>query len=378
MTTTQGQSSRKTKHVRFSNLSQCQKSVDAKSVKTKIVKWFPNLRQYSTSGDDNQNPLPPKLSANGEKTTNVCLFPKRPRSKTTTRMVIAPERATNMVKGVCATSKTGSTIQIERPRKRQCPNGEGEQSREMDNVQNSSENFVVKEIRDNSIAQELRNNDNEEEESSDGDNEEESNDDDDEKEESNDDDEEEELSEDEESEDTDSEDNEVKDASEVDVNMFRKSLSGKLLGEAKQIVAQEVRKGLYSKSSKSEKSPYNLGKRGRNVRVYNKKANYHVNMKNVEVILKEDCCKAKCYLKFTVEDVFYKREEIWAMKQPEQVNFLFAEMRVASYFSDDGDVEVLRVTFNGIKVCTKAWGKLYGCSTTHVARLRKDFRDGLV
>ncbi|GBG78055.1 hypothetical protein CBR_g25992 [Chara braunii] len=129
-----------------------------------------------------------------------------------------------------------------------------------------------------SIAQELRDDDNEEEESSDGDDGEESNDDDDEEEESNNDDEEEELSEDEESEDTDSEDNEVKDASEVDVDMLKKSLFGKFLGEANQIVAQKV----------------------------------------------------------------------------------------------------LRVTFNGIKVCTKAWGRLYGCSTTRVARLRKDFRDGLV
>ncbi|GBG74161.1 hypothetical protein CBR_g17874 [Chara braunii] len=207
----------------------------------------------------------------------------------------------------------------------------------------------------NSIVQELCDNDNEEGESSDGDEEEEeSNDDDDEEAESNDDDEEEELSEDEESEDTNSEDNEVKDASEVDVDMFKKSLSGKLLGEAKQIVAQELRRGLYSKSSKSEKPPYNLEKHDRNVRVYNKKANYHVNMKNVEVVFKENCCMAICYTKFTVEDVFYKREKFWAMKQLEQVNFLLAEMRVASYLLDDGDLKVLRVTFNGIKVCTKA------------------------
>ncbi|GBG64104.1 hypothetical protein CBR_g40552 [Chara braunii] len=232
---------------------------------------------------------------------------------------------------------------------------------------------------DNCIVQEFCDNDNEEEESSDVDDEkEESNDDDDKEEESNDDDKEEELSEDEESEDTDYEDNEVKDASEVDVDMFTKSLSGKLLGEAKQIVAQEVRRGLYNKSSKSEKPPYNLGERGKNVRVYNKKANYHVNMKNVEVVLKKNCCKAKCYMKFMVEDVFYKQEKFWAMKQPKQVNFLLAEMRVASYLSDDGDLQVLKVTFNGIKVCTKAWGKLYRCSTTRVARLRKDFRDGLV
>ncbi|GBG79775.1 hypothetical protein CBR_g30038 [Chara braunii] len=177
-----------------------------------------------------------------------------------------------------------------------------------------SENFVVREMLDISVVQELRDNNIEEEESSD--------DDADEEESSDDDDKEEELSEDEDSEDTNSEEDEGNDESEIGVDMFKKSLSGELLGEAKQIVAQEVRRGLYSKSSKSEKPPYNLGKYGRNIRVYNKKANYHVNMTNVEVILKEDCCKSKCY----------KREELWAMKQPEQVNFLLAEMRAASYF----------------------------------------------
>ncbi|GBG64863.1 hypothetical protein CBR_g48331 [Chara braunii] len=221
-----------------------------------------------------------------------------------------------------------------------------------------SENFVVKETLYDSVAQELRDNGTEEEEPSD--------DDDEEGESSDDDDKEEETSEDDDSEDTDSEDDEGKNESGIDVDMFKKSLSGELLGEAKQIIAQEVRRGLYSKSSKSEKPPYNLGKRGRNVRVYNKKANYHVNMKNVELVLKEDCCKANCYKKFTAVDVFYKREEFWAMKHSEQLNFFLAEMRVASYFSDEGDLEVLRVTFNGVKVCTKAWGKLYGCSTTQM------------
>ncbi|GBG84723.1 hypothetical protein CBR_g39099 [Chara braunii] len=242
--------------------------------------------------------------------------------------------------GLCATGKTGSTIQIERPGKRQCPNVEGEQSRERD------DNFVVKETLYNSVAQELRDNDAEEKEPSDGDDEE--------GESSDDNDDEEETSEDADSEDTNSEDDEEKNESGIDVDMFKKSLSGELLGEVKQIIAQEVRSGFYSKSSKSEKPPYNLGKRGKNVRVYNKKANYHVNMQNAELVVKEDCCKANCYKKFTAVDVFYKREEIWAMKQPEQLNFFLAEMRVASYFSDEGDLEVLRVTFNGVKVCTKA------------------------
>ncbi|GBG84706.1 hypothetical protein CBR_g39082 [Chara braunii] len=199
-----------------------------------------------------------------------------------------------------------------------------------------SENFVMKETLYDSVAQELRDNDTEEEEPSD--------DDDEEGESSDVDDDEEETSEDANLEDTNSEDDEGKNESGIDVDMFKKSLSGDLLGEAKQIIAQEVRRGLYNKSSKSEKPPYNLGKRGRNVRVYNKKANYHVNIKNVELVLKEDCCKVNCYKKFTAVDVFYKREEFWAMKQPEQLNFFLAEMRAASYFSDEGDLKVLRVT----------------------------------
>ncbi|GBG82387.1 hypothetical protein CBR_g34763 [Chara braunii] len=156
-----------------------------------------------------------------------------------------------------------------------------------------SENFVVKETLYDSVAQELRDNGTEEVEPSD--------DDDEEGESSDDDEEEEETSKDADSEDTDSEDDEGKNESGIDVDMFKKSLSGKLLGEAKQIIAQEVRRGLYSKSSKSEKPPYNLGKRCRNARVYNKKVNYHVNMKNVELVLKEDCCKANCYKKFTAD-----------------------------------------------------------------------------
>ncbi|GBG83163.1 hypothetical protein CBR_g36779 [Chara braunii] len=179
------------------------------------------------------------------------------------------------------------------------------------------------------VAQELRDNDTEEEEPS--------NDDDEEGESSDDDEEEEETSEDADSEDTDSEDDEGKTESGIDVDMFKKSVSGDLLGEAKQIIAHDVRRGLYSKSSKSKKPPYNLGKRGRNVRVYNKKANHHVNMKNVELVLKENCHKAKCYKKFTAVDVLYKSEEFWAMKQPEQLNFFLAEIKVASYFSNEGD-----------------------------------------
>ncbi|GBG66060.1 hypothetical protein CBR_g55403 [Chara braunii] len=163
-----------------------------------------------------------------------------------------------------------------------------------------SENFVVRELLDSSVAIELCDNNIEEESSHDDDEEDESSDDDEE---------EEELSEDEDEEDTDSEDDEKNDESEINVDMFKKSRSGKLLGEAKQIVAQKVRRGLYNKSSKSEKPSYILGKRDRNVCVYNKKTNYHVNMTNVEVILKEDCRKSKCYKKFTAEDVFYKRKE---------------------------------------------------------------------
>ncbi|GBG92260.1 hypothetical protein CBR_g55029 [Chara braunii] len=228
--------------------------------------------------------------------------------------------------------------------------------------------------KDKSVAQKSRDNGTEEEEASDDDDEEgELSDDDEEEEETS-----EKTSENADSEDTDSEDDEGKNESGIDVDMFKKSLSGELLGETKQIIAQEVRRRLYNKSSKSEKPPYNLGKRGRNARVYNKQANYHVNMKNVELVLKEDCCKANCYKKFTAVDVFYKREEFWAMKQPEQLNFFVAEMRSASYFLDERDLEVLRVTFNGVKVCTKAWGKLYGCSTTHVAKIRKEFREGMV
>ncbi|GBG93020.1 hypothetical protein CBR_g58182 [Chara braunii] len=212
------QSSRKINPVRwFPGLSQCKKSVAAKSVKTKIVRWFPDLRQCCTSGGEKQNPLP-KLSANGETTTNVCLFPKRPRSNTTTRRVIAPWRATNTVKGLCAIGKTGSTVQTEHPGKRQCPNAIGEESREIDDVQDMSESFVVKEMFNNSVAQELRDNDIEEEESSDDDDEEEKSSDDNE--------EEEELSKDEDSDDTDSEDDEGKEESEIDVDMFKKSLSG--------------------------------------------------------------------------------------------------------------------------------------------------------
>ncbi|GBG92203.1 hypothetical protein CBR_g54648 [Chara braunii] len=122
-----------------------------------------------------------------------------------------------------------------------------------------SENFVVKETLYDSVAQELRDNDTEEEEPTD--------DDDEEGESSDDDDEEEETSEDTDSEDTDSEDDEGQNDSGIDVDMFKKSLFGKFLGEAKQIIAQEVRRGLYNKSSKSEKPPYNLGKRGRNARL---------------------------------------------------------------------------------------------------------------
>ncbi|GBG68117.1 hypothetical protein CBR_g2668 [Chara braunii] len=331
--------------------------------------WFLDLRQCCTRGGEKQNPLP-KLSATGDKTTNVCLFPKRPRSITTTRTVVAPCRAANTGMGLCATGKTGNTIQIERPGKRQCPNAEGEQSRERDDVQDMSENFVVKETLYDSVAQELHDNDTEEEEPSD--------DDDEEGESSDDDDEEKETSEDADSEDTDSEDEKGKNESGIDVDIFKKSLFGDLLGEAKQTIAQEVRRGLYSKSSTREKPPYKLGKRDKNVRVYNKKANYHVNMKNVEQVLKEDCCKANCYKKFTVVDVLYKLEEFWAMKEPEQLNFFLAETRVASYFSDEGDLEVLRVTFNDVKVCTKVWRKLYGCSTTRVAKIRKEFREGMV
>ncbi|GBG70854.1 hypothetical protein CBR_g8154 [Chara braunii] len=220
-----------------------------------------------------------------------------------------------------------------------------------------------------SVAQELRDNGTEEEKPSD---------DDDEEGESRDDDhEEEDTSKDADSEDTDFENDEGKNESGIDVDMFKKSLSGDLLGEGKQIIVQEVRRGLYSKSSKSETPPYNVGKRGRNVRVYIKKANYHVNMKNVGLVLKEDWCKANCYKKFMAVDVFYKREEFWAMKQPEQLNFFLAEMRVASYFSDEGDLEVLRVKFSGVKVCTKACGKLYGCSTTRVTQ-RIQRRNGVM
>ncbi|GBG83510.1 hypothetical protein CBR_g37224 [Chara braunii] len=217
--------------------------------------------------------------------------------------------------------------------------------------------FHVQEVYAHSVAQELRDNDTEEEEPSDNDDEE--------GEWSDDDEEEEETSEDADSKDKDSEDDEGKNESGIDVDMFKKSLSGELLGEAKQIIAQEVRRGLYIKSSKSEKPPYNLGNRGRNARVYNKKAYYHVNMKNVELVLKEDCCKANFYKKFTAVDVFYKREEFWAMKQPEQLNFFLAEMRVASYFLDEGDLEVLRVTFNGVKIYDHLEGSLpessYSC-----------------
>ncbi|GBG67299.1 hypothetical protein CBR_g438 [Chara braunii] len=341
LTETSAQSSRKSNPVRwFPDLSQRKSSVDANSVKMKIVKWFPDLHQCCTSRGEKQNPLP-KVSANGEKTTDVCLFSKRPRSNMTTRTVITPCRAANTVMGVCAAGNPG---------KRQCPNVEGEQSRERDDVQDMSENFVVKETLHGSVAQELQDNGTEEEEPSD--------DDDEEGESSDDDEEEEETSEDADSEDTDSEDDEGKNESGIDVDMFKKSLSGDLLGEVKQIIAQEVRRGLYSKSSKSEKPAYNLGKHGTNVSVYNKKANYHVNMKNVEVVLKEDCCKANCYKKFTSVDVFYKRKEFWAMKQPKQLNFFLAEMRAASYFSDEGDLVVLRVTFNDVKVCTKVWGNL--------------------
>ncbi|GBG90771.1 hypothetical protein CBR_g51278 [Chara braunii] len=361
LTETSAQSSRKSNPVRwFPDLSQRKSSVDANSVKTKIVRWFPDLHQYCTNRGEKQNPLP-KVNANGEKTVDVCLFPKRPRSNTTTRMIITPCRAANTLMGVCATGNPG---------KRQCPNAEGEQSRERDNVQDMSENFVVKEMLHDSVAQELQDNSTKEEEPSD--------DDDEEGESSDDDDEEEETSEDVDSKDTDSEDDEGENESGIYVDMFKKGLNGDLLGEAKQIIAQEVRRGLYNKSSKSQKPPYNLGKRGRNVCVYNKKDNYHVNMKNIELVLKEDCCKTNCYKKFTAVDVFYKREEFWAMKQPEQLNFFLAEMRVASYFSDEGDLEVLRVIFNGVKVCTKAWGKLYGCSTTRVAKVRKEFREGMV
>ncbi|GBG83162.1 hypothetical protein CBR_g36778 [Chara braunii] len=160
-------------------------------------------------------------------------------------------------------------------------------------------------------------------------------------------------------------------------DMFGKRPSGEGIREMKQTSLQEVRRGVFSKLKKSEKTPYNLGKRSRNLRVYNKKANYHVNMKRVEEVLKESCCKAACYKKFRAEDVYYIRETFRAMKQPEQVNFLLSEMRAASYFSDEGELAMLRVTLNGIKVCTRAWGKLYGCSTTHVASVRATFKDGV-
>ncbi|GBG76372.1 hypothetical protein CBR_g22119 [Chara braunii] len=184
LTETSAQSSRKSNPVRwFPDFSQCKSSVDANSVKTKIVRWFPDLHQCCTSGGEKQNPLP-KVSANGEKTADDCLFPKRPRSNTTTGTVITSCRATNTVMGVCAAGKTGSTIPIERQGKRQCPNAEGEQSRERDDVQDMSENFVVKETLHGSVAQELRDNGTEEEEPSDEDDEEgESSDDDEEEEE---------------------------------------------------------------------------------------------------------------------------------------------------------------------------------------------------
>ncbi|GBG66806.1 hypothetical protein CBR_g68792 [Chara braunii] len=138
-----------------------------------------------------------------------------------TRKVIAPCRAANTVMGLCTTGKTGSTIQIERPGKRQCPNVEGKQSREREDVQDMSENFVVKETLYDSVVQELRDNDTEEEEPSDDDEEE--------GESSDDDDDEEETNEDADSEDTDSEDDEGKNELGIDVDMFKKSLSGELL-----------------------------------------------------------------------------------------------------------------------------------------------------
>ncbi|GBG79086.1 hypothetical protein CBR_g28802 [Chara braunii] len=99
-----------------------------------------------------------------------------------------------------------------------------------------SENFVVNETFYDSVAQELRDNGTEEEEPSDDDEEE--------GESSDDDEEGEETSEDADSEDTDSEEDEWKNESGIDVDMFKKSLSGELLGEAKQIIAQEVRRVL--------------------------------------------------------------------------------------------------------------------------------------
>ncbi|GBG80651.1 hypothetical protein CBR_g31111 [Chara braunii] len=131
-------------------------------------------------------------------------------------------------------------------------------------------------------------------------------------------------------------------------DMFSKIPSGEGIREAKQTSLQEVRRGVFSKSKKSEKPPYNLGKGGTNLRVYNKKANYHMNMKRVEEVLKESCCKAAYYKKFHSEDVYYMRETFWAMKQPEQVNFLITKMRVASYFSDEDYNCMLTVLYRQI------------------------------
>ncbi|GBG68664.1 hypothetical protein CBR_g3205 [Chara braunii] len=125
-------------------------------------------------------------------------------------------------------------------------------------------------------------------------------------------------------------------------DMFHKRSLGRSITEAKDTLTQEVRRGVFSATTTRDKPPYNLGKRGRNLRVYNKKASFHVDMKKAEEVLKRNCCKAKCFRKFSATYVYYTREIFWAMKQPEQVNFLLREMRVTSYFSDEGQLEKLR------------------------------------
>ncbi|GBG66365.1 hypothetical protein CBR_g60016 [Chara braunii] len=146
------------------------------------------------------------------------------------------------------------------------------------------------------------------------------------------------------------------DGEEPTFDMFNKRPQGEAMREAKHTLTQEVRKSVFTATTVEDRPPYNLGKRGRNLRVYNKKVNFHVSTERVEEVLKGYCCKAECFQKFSAEHVYDMRQIFWVIKQPEHVNFLLAEMRAASYFSDEGKLEKLRVTFNNVKVCTRAWG----------------------
>lgn len=137
-----------------------------------------------------------------------------------------------------------------------------------------------------------------------------------------------------------------------------------------------VDKGLFSARPFPDKTLYNLVKRKRNLRVYEKKKTLHTSLESSERVAQTKCCTKRCVERFSATDILKARKMFWTLKQPEQLNFLLEQMREASYFSDEGELLELRVTFNKLRVCNTAWCKLYALSTWRAASLREKFRSG--